>query len=103
MTEFSSCLSSLVFSRTRAGRSFLFQESLNAFPEKAMFFGADHVQANNAWPRAMDELFMHFSIKYVAPVLLGNCALLEELAEALLREEKLAERDINEIALKYRI
>ncbi len=29
MTEFSSCLSSLVFSRTRAGRSFLFQESLN--------------------------------------------------------------------------
>ena len=29
MTEFSSCLSSLVFSRTRAGRSFLFQESLS--------------------------------------------------------------------------
>ena len=76
---------------------------VNAFPDKAMFFGADHVQANNAWPSAMDERFMHFSIKYVAPVLLRNCALLEELAEALLREDHLAERDINEIALKYRI
>ena len=29
MTEFSSSLSSLVFGRTRAGGSFLFQESLN--------------------------------------------------------------------------
>jgi len=29
MTEFTSCLSSLVFGRTRAGGSFLFQESLN--------------------------------------------------------------------------
>ena len=29
MTEFSNCLSSLVFARTRAGRSFLFQETLN--------------------------------------------------------------------------
>ena len=28
MTKFSSCLSSLVFGRTRAGGSFLFQESL---------------------------------------------------------------------------
>lgn len=30
MTEFSSCLSSLVFGRTRAGGSFLFQESLKS-------------------------------------------------------------------------
>jgi hypothetical protein len=29
MTKFSSCLSSLVFGRTRAGGSFLFQESLD--------------------------------------------------------------------------
>jgi len=33
MTEFSSCLSTRVFGRTRAGRRFLFQESPNLRPK----------------------------------------------------------------------
>lgn len=82
-------------------REFVQNALVNAFPDKAKFFGADYEEDDGCWPSEMDVQFRDFSIYKVAPMLEDNFSLLSELAETLLENEYLSESQISDIAKKH--
>ncbi len=66
----------------------------NAQQDKVVFFGSDHCQPDGMWPREMDEEFISFALRKMAPQLQANFRKIEHLAASIDAQERVYRDEI---------